>query len=991
MAVMKRRVVSIVIITVLLQGGCLFAQSEIGSATLNGVVTDPSNAVVAGAKVTVHSAATGLTRSMETTNAGLYRFGGLPAGNYDLTIEAPGFKTAAQKEILLTVGAVVTIDAKLEVGGITETVSVAEEVPLIETTRSNVATTVNTRSIIDLPVNGRNFIDFTVLTPGVVKDPTRGGDLAFGGQRGPNNALLVDGADSNNLFFGQATGRTGFRPYAFSQDAVQEFQVNASAFPAEVGRASGGVINVITRSGTNEFHGTAFEFYRDKGLNANTLINNRAGARKSPYHFNQFGGTLGGPIQRDKLFFFVSYDAQRNKQTQIVVPNVAPPGGLAGPFGKYLKPYLIGLENNVGLAKGDWNISDKDRLSVRYNSSRYTGRNQESFGSNVAEEHSGNNEVNTDNIAAVYNRTLGSRVLAEIRFNFVRDRQPGFANTTGPEVNIINGLVFGANNFSPRYTNTHGYQPTASLSYLRGRHSYKMGVDFNFLRAENYFPGFFAGGYTFNNYDDFINGRPASFRQSFAGIGKIAPISHPDVNEYAFFAQDSWRTTERLTLNYGLRYDYFNYRQPDYLNPNGQLLAVDLRTERIPMDAVNFGPRFGFAYRVTNSEKVAVRGGYGIYYARTPGLLLSTAILNNGFASQQFLITTNVPAYPNILAAPPGPGSPPDIYVTDRNFKTPRTQQFSLQTEVVLGRTSSVTVGYLGVNGTHLTRTRDINLLASQPATGLICQTVLACAAAEGRPVTYLRHPGAAGPTRPNPAFGRISLFDSGANSIYHGGFVQFQRRFANRFQAQVSYTFSKVLDTIPDATSVVPGNAGDDAKVAQDTLAPNLDRGPGASDIRHRFVLSGVWDLNYANSISNPVLKGFLNNWQLGLITQAQSGRAFNDITTGDPGNDGNTANDRTPGAGRNTIRGPEFASVDLRISKDVPLESERVHLRLIAEFFNITNRANINTILTTRYTFGGGFFRPLANPAIPSTTFGWPQSVYDPRILQLAAKIVF
>ena len=991
MAVMKRRVASIVIITVLLQGGCLFAQSEIGGATLNGVVTDPSNAVVAGAKVTVHRTESGLTRTMETTNAGLYRFGGLPAGNYDLTIEAPGFKTVVQKNVPLTVGAVVTVDAKLEVGGVTETVSVAEEVPVIETTRSSVATTIDMRSVADLPINGRSFLDLAVLTPGVVRDPTRGGDLAFGGQRGPSNAVLVDGADSNNLFFGQATGRSGFRPTAFSQGAVQEFQVNANAFAAEIGRAGGGVLNVITRSGTNDFHGSAFEFYRDKGINANDFINNRNRAPKRPYHFNQFGGTFGGPIQRDKVFFFLSYDAQRNKQTQIVVPNITPPGGVAGPFGKYLNPYLIGLENNLGLVKGDWNMSDKDRLSIRYNLSRYTGLNQESFGSSVAEEHSGSNEVNTDNIAVVYNRTLGSRMVAEMRFNFVQDKQPGFANTTGPEVNIINGVLFGANNFSPRFTNTYAYQPTGSLSYLRGRHSYKMGFDFNFLRAENYFPGFFAGGYTYNNWNDFLNGTPASFRQSFAGIGKSAPISHPDVNEYAFFAQDSWRTTERLTLNYGLRYDYFKYRQPDYLNPNAQLLAADLRTDRIPTDPANFGPRVGFAYRVTDTEKIVVRGGYGIYYARTPGLLLSTAILNNGFATQQFLVTTNLPTYPNILTAPPGPGSPPDIYVTDRNFKTPRTQQFSLQTEIAAGRGSSLTVGYLGVNGTHLSRTRDINLLPSQPATGFICPTVFACVAAQGTPITYFRHPGTTGPTRPNPAFGRISLFDSGANSIYQGGFVQFQRRFANRFQAQVSYTFSKVLDTTPDATSVVPGNTGDDAKVAQDTLAPNLDRGPGTSDIRHRFVLSGVWDINYANSVSNPVLKGILNDWHFGLITQAQSGRAFNDITTGDPGNDGNNFNDRVPWAGRNTIRGPEFVTVDLRLSKDVPLESERVRLQLIAELFNVTNRANISGMLTTRYTFGGGFFRPLANPAIPSTTFGWPQSVYDQRILQLAAKIVF
>jgi hypothetical protein len=444
-------------------------------------------------------------------------------------------------------------------------------------------------------------------------------------------------------------------------------------------------------------------------------------------------------------------------------------------------------------------------------------------------------------------------------------------------------------------------------------------------------------------------------------------------------------------LNYGLRYDYFQYRQPNYLNPNPQLVAANLRTDRIATDTTNFGPRFGFAYRVTNTDQIVVRGGYGIYYARTPGLLLSTAILNNGFATQQFFVTKNLPTYPNLLSAPPGPGSPPDIYVTDPNFKTPRTQQFNLQTEIALGRTSSVTVGYLGVNGTLLTRTRDINLFASVATTGYICPTPAACTAASGTPVVYYRHPGTSGPARPNPAFGRISLFDSGANSIYHGAFVQFQRRFANRFQAQVNYTFSKVLDSLPDNTSVVPGNGGDDAKVAQDTLLPNLERGPGASDIRHRFVLTGVWDINYANSIANPVLKGFLNDWQLSLITQAQSGRAFNDVTSGDPGNDGNNFNDRTPGVGRNTIRGPEFAAVDMRLSKYVPLQNEHLRLQLMVEFFNITNRANINGILNTRYSFGGGFFRPLANPAIPSTNLGWPQSVFDPRILQLAAKIVF
>ena len=981
-----KNAIHFLVLTSLLAPG-LFAQSDAG-ATLNGTVADPSGAFVAGAKVTIKSAETGFTRAMQTTAAGLYSFNRIPVSKYDITVEMAGFKSIQQKDIPVSVGSVITLDLRLEIGQSSETISVTGESPVIETTRTNTATTVSSKQILELPVNGRNFIDFTTLTPGVVKDPTRGGDLSFGGQRGPNNSVLIDGADSNNLFYGQATGRTGFRPYAFSEDAVQEFQVNANSFPAEVGRASGGVVNAITRSGTNQLHGTAFEFFRDKGLNANTLINNNRGLVKSPYHFNQFGGTLGGPIKKDKLFFFLSYDAQRNLQSQIVIPNIAPNAAQSVVFSKYLKPYNIGLKNDVGLVKVDWNASNKDRFTLRYNLSRYTGINQESFGAGIAEEHSGNNEVNTDNIAAVYTRSVGTNMVFEGRFNFVQDKQPGFANTTGPEVAITNGVTFGANNFSPRFTNTRAKQPIGNLTYVRGKHTYKMGFDFNFVNADNYFPGFFAGGYTYASYDAFINNTPLNFRQAFPGSGAEFPQSHPNVKEYALFVQDSWRATERLTLNYGVRHDYFRYGQPNFRNPNAQLAAANLRTDQIPTDKKNFAPRVGFAYRATQSDRVVIRGGYGIYYSRTPGLLLSTAILNNGFASQTYLVTANPPTYPNVLKAAPIGTVFPDIYVTDPNFKTGRTQQFSLQTEIAVGKQSSVTIGYLGVNGSHLTRTRDINLFPSIATAGFICASptsTLPCNT--GTPTTYYRHvaaaPGGNTPARPNGAFGRISLFDSGGNSIYHGGFVQFQRRFAQRFQLQTSYTWSKVLDTTPDGTSVVPGNAGDDSKVAQDTLLPNLDRGPGQADIRNKFVFSGIWDISYANSLSNNVAKQILNHWQLSLISQALSGRAYQEIASGDAGNDGNQSNDRAPGVGRNTYRGPEFATVDVRLTKELTLH-ERVKLRLIGEAFNLTNRANITGINTTHYAFSGGSYRPLA-------TYGAVTAVGDPRIAQLALKIVF
>jgi outer membrane receptor protein involved in Fe transport len=798
----------------------------------------------------------------------------------------------------LEIGAAATFDIRLEVGNSQETISVAAEAPVVETTRSTAASTVTEKAVANLPINGRNFIDFTLLTPGVVRDVRGTGDLSFAGQRGTENSLLVDGGDINNLFFGEATGRTGFRPYAFSEDAVQEFQVMTIGYPAEIGRAGGGAINMVTKSGTNSFHGTAFEFYRDKGMNANTFTNNRAGLPKLPYHFNQFGGTLGGPIKKDKLFFFGSYDGQRNTSNQILVPNTAPTGAALAALQQYLAPYQLGLNNNVYLGKIDWNINDTNRLSGRFNASRYTGVNQENPGSTSALQHTGDNQVNTDNLSAAYTRIL-TRLVLDFRFNFVRDNEPGFANSNGPEVQIINGISFGRNNFSPRYTNTRAYQPIVTASSILGRHTLKWGLDFNFERADNYFPGFFSGGYVFPSYAAFLAGTPSSYTQGFSSNGTVAPVSHPDVNEWGAFWQDNWQATNRLALNLGLRYDTFGYRQPSTLNNNPALLAQNLLTNRIPLDRSNAGPRFGLAYKPFDNDKTVVRGGYGIFYARTPGLILSTAILQNGIDVLTYALTSNLPSYPSALSAPPAGGlAPPSIYLFDANFKTERVQQWNFQVERELRANYALTIGYLGTHGVHLTRSRDINLLPEVPVQGTI---------STGGSITYYAHPVAAsgsGPARPIPAFGRIAVFESGADSIYNGAFIQLTKRFSRNFQVLASYTFSKSLDDAPDATSVVPGNAGDDAKVAQDTLNPNHERGRGVNDIRHRFVFSSVWDLNYANSLPSAPLKALVHGWTLSTIAQLQSGIPLSIAATGDPNNDGNNYNDRVPGL--DAIRSP-------------------------------------------------------------------------------------
>lgn len=954
---------------------------ESGGATINGTVTDASGAVVSGAKITATQTATGSQRSTQSSSAGLYSFAALPAGAYDVAVEATGFRQAKFAAVTVAVGAVVTLDARLEVGATTEVVDVSGDVPVVETTRTQTSTVVDQKAIADLPINGRNFLDFAALTPGVIRDPSRSGDLSFGGQRGTANSLTVDGSDANNVFFGQSTGRagTGRSPYSFSQDAVQEFQVSANGYAAEIGRAGGGVINVITKSGTNAVHGTAFEFFRDKALNANSWENNRNRQPKRNYHFNQFGGNIGGPVVKNKVFFFFDYDGQRNSEPITVIPGAAAPADALSQqafssLQKYFVAYPRSLNNDVYLGKVDFFLTNAQRLSVRYNANRFTGINYENSGATSAVGHTGNSSVTTDNVSGTHTFVFGGTTVLESRLTYSRDNEPGEANSTDPEVVIRQGgntvISIGRNNFSPRYTNARTIQWAESVSYVRGRHTFKAGLDMNFQHIDNYFPGNFSGSYTFNSYADFASNAPFSFTQAFAGANTPGALSTPNVNEYAFYVQDSFRASSRLTLNYGIRYDFFQLAHPVVQNPNAALLAAGLDTSVIPKDENNLGARFGFAYRLTSGGNTVLRGGGGNYYARTPSILAGTAFTQNGIQVQTYTLTTGLPTYPNILAAPPTLNRTPDIYVFAPDYVQPMTWQWSLNLEHQLGHNYALTVGYLGVRGEHLSRTRDINLLPAVPQQGTY---------ADGTPVTFLRHLG-----RVNPAFGRISVFDSGADSIYHGGFIQLSKRLSQNFQVQTSYTFSKVLDSKPDFTSVVVGT--DDSKNAQDTLAPNLERGRGNADINHRFVFSGIWDINYGKSFGNPVARHLMSGYQFSTIANVQTGRPLSATAGGDPNGDTNTATDRPPYVGRNTYTGPNFATVDIRFTRDIPLYRDRAALRLIFEAFNLTNRANYNAINTAQYNYSN-----TTRVFTPNATFLTPTTTFDPRILQLAAKIIF
>jgi outer membrane receptor protein involved in Fe transport len=985
-----------------------FAQSQATTGDIEGRVLDPNGAVVPNASVTARNQATGLERTVTTDGDGNYRIVQLPPGSYTVTVKGvTGFQTWVGENAVVSVGGKTPVDAALVLSGAeTVSVDVFSEGQAVETTRTSVSTTINERAIQNLPINGRNFQDFATLSPGVIRDP-RGGDLSVGGQRGTLNSLQVDGVDNNNTFFGQALGRGGVRPpYQFSEESVQEFQVNQNGFSAEFGRAGGAVINVVTKSGTNAFHGGLFEYLRDESLNANDPVTKanqfrRGQPNKRPAsRINQFGGRLGGPIVKNRAFFFFSYDGQRSDIPQVLdVPNLsAAPAAAQVLLLPKLSTYQVGRNQDVILGKTDVSLSQNHQLSLRYNHQGFTGRNNENNGPLSAEEHSGDSVVKSDTFSGNLSSILTRSVVNEFRFQIARDKEPGEANSDQPEAVINTGsgsLSIGRNNFSPRETTIKRFQLIDNVSLVSGRSNYKFGLDFNFDRVLNFFPGLFSGSYTFPSYAAFANNAPSAYTQNFAGAGTSGGTTEPNLSEYAFYAQDDVRLTPKLTLNLGVRYDYQKLACPPATNPDPLLLAGGVDTGNCPRDKNNLAPRAGFSY--APDAKTVLRGGYGIFYARTPAIVLGTAHSQNGINVTGVNLTaaqlnTLGLRYPNILTAPPAVGGAnPNLYFFAPDYVNPYVQQGRLGFERELAEGLSVSATYLFYRGVHLTRTRDINLAApfAQNAVG-----------PDGAVYTFARFPSARPVSRPAGAgasYNRISVFESAGRSLYNGLGVQATQRFARGLQFIAAYTYSRARDDRPDQTTVVVG--ADDAKIVENQLRPGDDYGRSDTDLRHRFVFSPVYEIGRIKWSENPVARALFSDYTLSGIVQLQSGSPYSALVGNDPNNDGNRANDRLPGTRRNQFTTPGVYQLDARVTRNFPF-TESVRLRLILEAFNVFNRANVVTVNTTAFNFstaGGGTLtappfvtafgtpRTFSSPASGTTTFA------TPRQLQLAVKFDF
>lgn len=961
-----------------------FAQSQANTGNIDGRVSDPNGAAVPNVTVRATNEATGISKSVQTNEDGTYRIAFLVPGNYKVaTSGAQGFAPASFTNVVVSVGGQTPLEIQLSVGTTTTMVDIAAEGQVVETTRTSVSSVINERAIQNLPVNGRNFLDFATLTPGVVRDPTRAGDLAVGGQKGTLNSLQVDGADNNNTFFGQSFGRTGTRPpYQFSEESVQEFQVNQNGFSAEFGRSGGAVINVVTKSGSNEWHGSAFEFFRDEALNSNTPILTARGAKRPKSQINQFGGTFGGPLKKDRAFFFFAYDGQRSNIPNIVdAPNFfAQPIAIQNLLAPKMQTYQVGRDQDVYMFKTDIQLNNSNQLVLRFNQQNFTGNNNENGGPLSVEEHSGNSVAKTTTFSGSLISTLRPTLINEFRFQFGRDREPGEANSDVTEARIQTGggfLQLGRNNFSPRETTIKRVQFIDVMSYSRGNHNFKFGADLNFDRIFNFFPGLFSGQYTFNSYALFASNTPASYTQNFAGAGTTGATTHPDLNEYGLFIQDDWRINTKLTLNIGLRYDLQDMADPTTRNPSAALVAAGLDTTTPVSDPNNFGPRFGFSYAF--DEKTVLRGGYGIFYSRTPSIMLGTAHSQNGIqvtgVSLNCTLTPNpCLTYPNIFTTPPAAGGlTPSLYLFAKDYAQPYVQQGRLGVERELFANTSLSVSYLYFRGVHIGRTRDINLNAPVP-------TTLTDPASQT--FSVLRFPTA----RPIAGFTRISLFESTADSRYNALATELKRRFTRGFQFIAAYTYSSAKDNRPDQTMVVVGT--DDAKGLENNLNIRGDWGRSDLDIKHRFVFSPVYEIGQSQS-DNAVVRQLLGNWTFSGIITLQSGFAYSALIAGDANRDGNPSTDRVPGTQRNGFTTPSIYIFDTRVTKTFRF-GEKYSVSVLGEAFNLFNRSNIATVNTGRYGIASSSATTLTNPAI-STPFGGPRTFLGERQIQLGVRFKF
>jgi hypothetical protein len=918
-------------------------QQSVDLASIGGRVVDPSGAVVHGAEVTARHVDTNVTAKTVTDAEGRFRFPYLKIGPYVVTVRQAGFRDATQA-LALSAGAAFELPISLVVGGVDTDITVTGESTVLEAARSQIAGTIPEHEVRNLPLNGRNFLDAALLVPGVSPanvpatqmfpetSAVPGVGLSVSSQRNLSNNFVVDGLSAND----DAAALSGI---TYGVDAIEQFQVVTSGGQAELGRALGGYVNIVTKSGTNAVHGSVYDYVRDDRLNApNPLID-----LTLPMSQSQFGGAVGGPLLKDRTFYFTNVE-QRDLDQSGLVTILAPSAAIinnrldaVGYQGPQVATgvFAIPLRTTNLLGKIDHQVNSRDRFSVRYSLYRLDSHNSRNAGALNAPS-TATDVDNLDQAIAVSNTlTLSSRTVLESRAQVgVGDFKAPPVDLVGPAVSIAGTASFGTSSGNPAARHNTLYQVVNNLSYQTGSHALRLGADFIYNDDRITFPRAFRGSYSFSSLANFLNGvyNNAGFTQTF-GASEVSQ-TNPNL---ALHVQDEWKMTSRVTLNAGVRYDL-------------QWL------ETIATDTNNVSPRVGVVWSPFAARRTLVRGNAGIYYDRVPLRAVANAILSAGNTTdvgqlRQIAISlspnqASAPVFPAILASSVPSGTLPSLTTMDRRLQSAYSRQGSVEVEQQIGARGTVSAGYHYLRGENLLMT--------------INQNVPGCVAS-----------GTNNGCRPNPNYANNSQYSAAGTSTYHGLHASLLHRPARWGQYRVSYTLSKSMNNVGEFFFSSPIDPFDLSK----------DWGRSDNDQRHRLVLNGT--VNTSMAAPRSPWEHLVNGFQVSGMLQAYSALPLN-ITSGVTTVQGTAGRPIVDGRfiPRNAGVGSDFFSLNLRVSRAFHLGG-RVRAEALGEVFNLTNRQNV---LTRNANFGSGAF-----PTNPSPTFGQVTAVGESRSFQLGARLRF
>ncbi len=922
------------------------AQSESGSAAIFGTVTDQQGAVMPGVTVTARQADTAVERIVVTDGSGRFNFPAMAVGRYIVEVALEGFATVRFENIVLTVGATERLSPMLSPAAVSEVVTVSATVG-IDRSGTAAGTSIDARAITNLPIRGRNFAEFAQLTPTIVQESDRAG-LVIAGQRSINSNVAIDGADFNDPLQGNQRGGNE-TAFFFPQSAVREFQVVRSGAGAEVGRTGAGFVNVVTQSGTNQMRGDAFYFNRNKALTSPDAFDQSLDNRQ-----NQFGGSLGGRLVRNRVFFFTALE-QNLLRVPFVVRFEPQAAGVEVPAElRALEGEKYGTNNPTAFfGRVDAVLSSAHTLNIQPMYTRLTGENFnfDSPRQTTAATANFTRRASSVAVKASLTSVLSSRLLSDLRAQVATDDRLEDPNSNLAQVTINGFGTFGGDSGRPRLFDARRVQFTQNLTFTANRHQVRFGWDANVNTFRQRRSGNIQGRYDFTSLANYVAGNISRYRQTVARFSEEELTFEGTGQELAVFVQDAIELAPNLTLNAGLRWEGQWNPQPTRPNPAFPETAL------IPNDLAMWQPRLGFTWDASGTGATIVRVSSGVYASRTPANLFQRVFTDNGLSS--LAVDSRVDPgilsqleFPNALPLlPEGTITAPQrIFGFDPDFRNPRTFQAAATVEQQVGRATQASVGYVFANAWQLQRRLDRNLF---PPT--IDEF--------GMPI----YPDA----RPDPSIAQLSINESAARARYHALTASLVQRLSGRVQAQAHYTlaYNKDNDSNERNFSQEP---------ALNVFDPDAEWSWSKQDIRHSFNASTVVDLP--------------GRFLVSAILVTRSGFPFTPVIGSDVQRDGNDENDRAIIDGRvvarNSFRQPSFFNLDLRLMKSFGTISGR-RLDLLVEAFNVTRASNRN--------FGNDAISVYGTPSSPVLTAG--QALFapstarfgGPRQLQLGLRVNF